>query len=142
MDDKMGPGEVKLLSVMSGADSAESIKLKDAEHLAEMVEEMGPVVSAREEGEIRKMVSEVTDDLSAEKTEVLTQVIKELAPVLDAETVVEVSNVVEETSEGEVKPEDVKHLAEMVEKLSDEVSLVRPSTRLGFSQFSRQNCQH
>ena len=47
MDDKMGPGEVKLLSVMSGADSAESIKLKDAEHLAEMVEEMGPVVSAR-----------------------------------------------------------------------------------------------
>ena len=34
MDDKMGPGEVKLLSVMSGADSAESIKLKDAEHLA------------------------------------------------------------------------------------------------------------
>ena len=59
MDDKMGPGEVKLLSVMSGADSAESIKLKDAEHLAEMVEEMGPVVSAREEGEIRKMVSQV-----------------------------------------------------------------------------------
>ena len=88
----------------------------------------------------RPMVSQVTADLSAEKTEVLTQVIKELAPVLDAETVVEVSNVVEETSEGEVKPEDVKHLAEMVEKLSDEVSLVRPSTRLGFSQFSRQNC--
>ena len=49
----------------------------------------------------------------------------EVNATLTAETVVEVSNVVEETSEGEVKPEDVKHLAEMVEKLSDEV---RPLT--------------
>ena len=131
MDDKMGPGEVQLLAAVSAASEEEDedeqpkeMSESEAEHVAEMVEsaKSDGVTTVREEAAIKDAVMDVVT--TKEKAQVAVTVLQELAQEtqVDSEAVAETIEAVEAVADGQVNAEDVKILADMTAKLSNEVS--------------------
>ena len=145
MDDKMGPGEVELLAAVSATaeedeeEQPKEMSESEAEHVAEMVEsaKSDGVTTVREEAAIKDAIMDVVT--TKEKAQVAVTVLQELAQEtqVDSEAVAETIEAVEAVADGQVNAEDVKILADMTAKLSNEVSFNSRQANASSSKYTQ-----
>merc|ERR1712110_32574 len=123
----MGPNltksDAKIISIVSEKMAAkkdtskdtnedEGLSIKDSEHILEMVEDFGAVITTLENNEIEGMIKHMDAQATNGQAEVASQIIAELASVLDAETVKEISETVKNIDPN-INGEDIEILADM-----------------------------